>query len=325
MSLCKYLVLLSSIALSLVADSDAIPFEPPELSKKSQPPKALDFIQSQQKENGSWNDDTILSSLCLAAYLSQGYTPKEKCYGVNIRRSIDYLLKADLEKESAEVRFFVLTILAETYAMTANYNIAEYLQSMSNNLTEDFTQNITFKNMLQLQAFKSYHSTGLEFEGQDKRLARNKKYLRTAQAQNNDAKSLYLLGKMKLEASYGLLISSDKFVEELFKKDIFASLSTREIAVKYYLLNYLAFLHGRDPWKKWSLAKKQYIDHLDDGSINITLKKGQVLSREDKLFQTAVVVLSEPPLRWWPREYFKPGKYNRVSEKMSKEETIDIF
>ena len=92
-------------------------------------------------------------------------------------------------------------------------------------------------------------------------------------------------------------------------------------------MNFSSFYCGGSEWKKWNALRESYKCQAEDGSIGIGGKSEQDLTSEEKLFQTAIITISEATMRMWPRQYFRSRGNHNTPKKEGEaiEETIDIF
>ena len=157
-ALMKYLLSLI-FYFSILAEEERLLPEPPKILEESleQSPgaKALWFLKKQQLDNGSWENDVSLTSLCLLAYLSSGETPKSKWFGESVSKSMIFLNQSDLSKMTRREKLMILYALSESYSMTGNYKIAEFLEGNNELVAQKIvvkTQSDLINLLLQCQA-----------------------------------------------------------------------------------------------------------------------------------------------------------------------------
>ena len=130
------------------------------------------------------------------------------------------------------------------------------------------------------------------------------------------------LGLANVSYIYDLQESVEMYLDDFREGDFFEHGQGDSNAIKYYLMTVVSFQMGGDLWGEWNYEKNKIRKQGSDGSLSIFSSEAVPFSREEKLLQTSLIIMSEPPLIWWPRCFFEDMD---LDDDYHDEGFIDIF
>jgi hypothetical protein len=283
----------------------------------------LVFLKNHQLDNGSWENDSAITSLCLAAYLSQTMVSLNKEYTQVIPKATNFLLSLRLEDETALSRLLILTVLAEVYAKNTDKSLKETLLKNKfylSRIIEPKKQDDVLHKILQWRAFKAFNSAKIAIDNREgflDKLVDDWDTIFWSEEINYASSSiedLVNLGMLAIRSEYKSdLIEEDDFA--YFVEDVESELemhlddftvddfrfqnSSSENVLKYYLMTILSFQYGGRLWDQWSYEKDKMKSQMVNGCYYLNFEKNENLELREKLIQTSLITLSEAPLTWW--------------------------
>lgn len=207
-------------------------------------PMAMNWLQTQMGDDGSWENDIKTTSLGLLVYLGHGETPASRRFGRTVENAIRFLLYAQKQDgrfgSDLEGQALAAYALSETYTMTRMGLLKEPAEKATEALIKDMAKKAKSSGW-EAAALKSAHRAHMEVEGLDEAIK-------------------LTVEKLKKQDTAGALLGLQMFgeAESDEAKKIAKSLEDLEFDWKKYTLETLLFAHqakfnqGGEVWRKWN-------------------------------------------------------------------------